>query len=265
MLGGTKGTSMSEQPPVQPPSTPPDQPGSRPQVNPANPANPVNPPTQPMTAAYSAPAAPSPAYPPRPNAWRQATATPGRRWALGLSAAAVVLLMVMGVAVTSLLVLRNHDRFSLVGDRQSARSFGQQGPGNGNGYGNGNGNGKSKGLRPDGGQNGRDMPGLPGGGARGLGGLGGLLGGTSLHGQVTANAAGSVQTLLFQRGEVTALSATSVTLKSSDGFTGTYVLNASTKDRGASLAQGQQAFVLARASDKVAITTLPMSAQAPTN
>jgi hypothetical protein len=170
----------------------------------------------------------------------------------------------MGVAVTSLLVLRNHDRFSLVGDRQSTRPFAQQGPGNGNG----NGMGKGKGLRSDGRENGRNMPGLPGGRAQGLGGLGGLgnlLGGTSLHGQVTANAAGSVQTLLFQRGEVTALSETSVTLKSSDGFTGTYGLNASTKDRGASLAKGEQAFVVARASDKVAITTLPMSAPAPTN
>jgi len=173
----------------------------------------------------------------------------------------------MGIAVASLLVLRHRDQVDLRGDRQATRSFGLPRPGNGNGNGNGS-NGKNKGPRADGGQNDRDLPGQPGGRAQGLGGLGGLgnlLGATALHGQVTANAAGSVQTLLFQRGEVTAFSGTSVTLKSSDGFTGTYGLDASTKARGASLAKGEQALVLARASDKVAITTVRLSAQAPTN
>ena len=234
---------MSEQPPVQPPSTPPHQPPSQPAQS--------NPPTQPMTAAFGAPpaaptAASAPAYPPRTNSWQRATSTPGRRWALALSAAAVALLLVLGIGVTSLLVLRNHDRVNLLGDRQTTRSFGQYGPGNGNG----------QGPRAEGRKNGRNLPGLPGGRVQGLRGLENLLGGTALHGDVTAAAAGSVQALVFQRGEVTALSATSITLKSSDGFAGTYGLNATTRSSGASLAKGGQAFVLARASDKVAITTL---------
>ena len=86
----------------------------------------------------------------------------------------------------------------------------------------------------------------------GPGGLG-FLAGMVLHGEVTASANGSVQTLVFQRGEVTAVSATSITLKSSDGFTGTYGLTAATSSKGAGSVKGGQAFVLARASDKVAI------------
>jgi hypothetical protein len=242
---------MSEQPPVQPP-TAPHQPPSQPAEG--------NPPTQPMTAAFDVPpAAPTagsvPVYPPTTNRWQRATSTSGRRWALALSAAAVALLLVLGIGVTSLLVLRNHDRVNLLGDRQTARNFGQYGPGNGNG--NGKAKAKGQGPRANGGRN---MPGLPGGRVQGLRGLENLLGGTALHGDVTAGAGGSVQALVFQRGEVTAQSATSITLKSSDGFTGTYGLSATTRSGGASLAKGGQAFVLARASDKVAITALAMPA-----
>lgn len=212
-----------------------------------------------MTAAFGAPpagpaAASAPAYPPPPTSkWHQATSTPGRRWALALSAGAVVLLLVLGVAVTSLLVLRNHDRVNLLGSRQATHSLGQFGRGNGHGQG-------QEGPRANGGRNGRNVPGLPGGRAQGLRGLENLLGGTALHGDVTTNAGGSVQALVFQRGEVTAVSNTSVTLKSSDGFAGTYGLNATTRSSGASLVRGGQAFVLARASDKVALTTLAMPA-----
>jgi hypothetical protein len=241
---------MSEQPPVQPPSTPPHQAPSQPAEG--------NPPTQPMTAAFGTPpAAPTaasvPAYPPTTNRWQRATSTTGRRWALALSAAAVALLLAVGIGVTSLLVLRNHDRVNLLGDGQTARNFGQYGPGNGMG------NGKAQGQGPRA-NGGRNLPGLQGARVQGLRGLENLLGGTALHGDVTANAAGSVQALVFQRGEVTALSATSITLKSSDGFAGTYGLNATTRSSGASLVKGGQAFVLARASDKVAITTLAMPA-----
>jgi hypothetical protein len=78
----------------------------------------------------------------------------------------------------------------------------------------------------------------------------------ALHGNVTATVNGSVQALTFQRGVVTAVSATSVTLKSSDGFVGTYGRTGATISRGAALVKGGQAFVVARASDKVAIATI---------
>ena len=215
-----------------------------------------------MTAAFGAPpagptAASAPAYPPTTNGWKQATSTSGRRWALALSAAAVALLLVLGIGVTSLLVLRNHDRVNLLGDRQATRSFGQYG--NGNGDGNGNGGPRAKEER-----NGRHLTGMPGGRVQGLRGLENLLGGTALHGDVTATAGGSVQSLVFQRGEVTALSDTSITLKSLDGFAGTYGLNA-TRSRGASLVKGGQGFVLARASDKVAISMLAAGGSDPSS
>ena len=252
MLGLSEGNFMSDQPPVQPPSTPPHQPSNEPAGG--------NPPTQPMAPAYSAPpvgptAGPAPVYPPpKTSGWRQATSTSGRRLALALSAAAVALLLLLGIGVTGLVVLRNHDRVDLLGNRQDDRFLGQNGPGNGNGFGNGQRPGaKDRADR-------RNLPGMPGGRAQGLGGLANLLGGTALHGDVTANVGGAVQALVFQRGEVTALSGTSITLKSTDGFAGTYGRNAATTSGGAALAKGGQAFVLARASDKVAITTLAMPA-----
>ena len=161
--------------------------------------------------------------------------------------------MLLGVAVAGVLVLRNHDRFGLMGQRQNGFSRGQLGPGNGRGFGGNNG-----------------QPGLPGLGGRthGLGGLGGLLGGGALHGNVTATVNGAAKALVFQRGEVTAVSATSITLKSSDGFVGTYGRTSATNSMMAAPVTGGQAFVLAQASDKVAITIVSTSADGgvgPTN
>jgi hypothetical protein len=187
--------------------------------------------------------------------WHRATSTNRRRWGLGIGAAALAFLLFAGVGVASLVVLRNHDRVNLLGNRQSSQFFGPNGPGNGqNGPGRGFGNGRGPGSGD--GQNGRNLPGTPRGRAQVPGGLGNLLGGTALHGQVTATVNGSAQALVFQRGEVTAVSDTSITLKSSDGFAGTYGRTASTRSRGAALVKGGQAFVLARSSDKVALTTI---------
>jgi len=147
--------------------------------------------------------------------------------------------MLLGIGLACLAVLRNHDRFNMMGQRQDGYSW-DQGDKSGQG-------------------NGRGMPGAPGmrgGRTQGLGGFGGLLGGTALHGTVTATANGSAQALVFQRGEVTAVSATSITLKSSDGFVGTYGRTAATSSMRAVPVKGGQAFVLARASDKVAITIM---------
>jgi hypothetical protein len=215
-----------------------------------------------MSAAPGAPpvgptGTPASAYPPKTNRWQRVTSTPGRRWALALSAGALALLLLLGIGVAGLLVLRNHDRVDLLGNRQDRRSLDERVRGDGRG----NGNGNDRGPGSNDGNDRRDLPGLPGGRARGLGGLGNLLG-TALHGTVTATVNGSVQALVFQRGEVTAVSDTSISLKSSDGFVGTYGRSAATSSRGAALAKGGQAFVLARASDKVAITTLALPATA---
>ena len=255
---------MSEQPPVQPPNQPSQQPANQPTPNQPTQGNP---PTQPMPAAPGAPplgaqpGAPT-AYPPKTTVWHQATATTGRRWALALSAGAIAFLLLLGIGVAGALVLRNQDRVGLFGNRDDRQSLRQDGPGNGRGNGHGKGNGNGKGNDDEVRPNQPGMPGMPGGRAQGLGGLGSLLGGTALHGEVTASANGSVQALLFQRGEVTAVSDTSITLKSSDGFTATYGRTAATSSRRAALVKGGQAFVLARAADKVAITTVALPATA---
>ena len=161
--------------------------------------------------------------------------------------------MILGVGVAGLLVLRNHDRVDLLGNRQDRQFLSQDGQGNGQGpWANGKQDRKAQKQQREQ----MDVPGMPGGLGQGLGGLGNLLGGTALHGDVTGTLNGSVQALVFQRGEVTAVSDTSITVKSSDGFVGTYGRNATTVSRGAVPVKGGQALVLARASDKVAITVM---------
>jgi hypothetical protein len=75
------------------------------------------------------------------------------------------------------------------------------------------------------------FPGFPRGR---LGGLGGALGegvlGGELHGEfVVKDQNGKFVTRVVQSGTVTAVSTTSIALKSEDGFTGTYVVNSDTK------------------------------------
>ena len=187
------------------------------------------------------PPAQPPQAAPKTNVWHQATSTRGGRWVIAVAAGALACLMLLGIGLAGRAVLRNHDRFTMMGQRQDGYSRdqgGQSGQGNGRGM--------------------PGAPGMRGGRVQGLGGLGGLLGGTALHGTVTATANGSVQALVFQRGEVTAVSATSIRLKSSDGFVGTYGLTSANRSRSATPVTGGQAFVLARASDKVAITVRAM-------
>lgn len=72
-------------------------------------------------------------------------------------------------------------------------------------------------------------PGGPGGGLRfSFGGFFGLGGGV-VHGQVTVpKSSGGYQTVDVQQGTVTAVSSTSITVKSSDGFTASYAVNSKT-------------------------------------
>lgn len=243
---------MSEQPPNQPPNQPTNQPAEgNPPTQPMSAAKP----TQPMSAAESAPApgppaAATPPDAPKGNLWNQATSTIRRRWAVALGAGVLASLLLFGIVVTGLAVVGPNDRVSLAGDRKDGNSRGQDGYSRGqDGQGNGQGpDAKDKKDR----RNQSGKAGMPAFRDHGPGGLG-FLSGRVLHGEVTASANGSVQTLVFQRGEVTAVSATSITLKSSDGFTGTYGLTAATSSKGAAAVKGGQAFVLARASDKVAI------------
>ena len=78
----------------------------------------------------------------------------------------------------------------------------------------------------------QSAPQRPGKLGRGPGGPGhgpGHKGGPGIHGEfVVPNGSGGYQTVTHQRGEVTAVSATSITVKSEDGYSATYVVNADT-------------------------------------
>jgi hypothetical protein len=88
----------------------------------------------------------------------------------------------------------------------------------------------------------------------GFGGMGGRI--PILHGQaVLAKPGGGYQTVAFQRGSVTAVSAGSITVRSTDGFTQTYTINDSTivgAHRGgiSSIKAGDTASVIATVSGK---------------
>ena len=75
--------------------------------------------------------------------------------------------------------------------------------------------------------------------------------GDALHGQVVvAKSGGGTQTILIQKGQVTAVSATSLTVKSSDGFTATYAVTGDTAvdgDKGRISAVAQNADVVVSA------------------
>jgi hypothetical protein len=100
--------------------------------------------------------------------------------------------------------------------------------------------GAPDGVGPRGHFGGKGMRGGPG---MGLGG--------AVHGELVVPApGGGYQTVLVQRGKVTAVSSTSITLKSADGFTSTYAVTADTmvnagRDGIATIKKGADANVLA--------------------
>jgi hypothetical protein len=105
-------------------------------------------------------------------------------------------------------------------------------------------------------------PGPPGPGYHRFGGgfgFGGLFG--ALHGQlVVTKPGGGYQTVDVQTGQVTAVSTTSITLKSADGFTRSYVITSSTlvdaqRDGIGSVKVGNQATTVATVSGSTATAT----------
>jgi len=93
----------------------------------------------------------------------------------------------------------------------------------------------------------------------GLGGMGGPI--PILHGQaVLSKPGGGYQTVDFQRGTVTAVSAGSITLKSTDGFTQSYDITGSTivgahRNGISSVKAGNMASVIATVSGKTITAT----------
>ncbi|MFG1813749.1 DUF5666 domain-containing protein [Kribbella sp. NPDC049174] len=84
--------------------------------------------------------------------------------------------------------------------------------------------------------------------------------GDALHGEfVTAKDGGGYETVATQKGEVTAVSATSITVKSADGYSRTYTVNADTKvnrdGKIADITTGETVRVRAVVSDGTATAT----------
>jgi hypothetical protein len=102
----------------------------------------------------------------------------------------------------------------------------------------------------------------PGGGPFAFGGpgaLGGLLG--AVHGTaVVPKSGGGYQTIAFQNGKVTAVSDTSITLRSADGYSRSYQVTSSTlvnaqRDGIGSIKAGHQVIVTAAVSGSTATAT----------
>lgn len=101
--------------------------------------------------------------------------------------------------------------------------------------------------------------GMAPGGGFGLGFIGGMFG--AVHGQVVvAKPGGGFQTVDIQRGKVTAVSTSSITVRSADGFTASYAVAASSmvdaqRDGIGSVKVGNQVSVLATVSGSKATAT----------
>lgn len=212
----------------------PDEPGT-----PESPKTPPGPATQAIPAAQASPA--SPAAPPhglgpqdpaptqqwatpvppaaRRSIWGEAMSTTGGRLAVIVAGASLglVALLTVGLVVGALARhLGDEHRGPWAGDSRQMPLPDQMGPG----------------------QRGpQDLPrdqaprqGLPGAGDLpnlGLPGAGG-----SLHGEAVVPGDGTAtSTVLFQRGEVTEVTADKLTVKSTDGFTATYTIGADSRDR----------------------------------
>ena len=101
------------------------------------------------------------------------------------------------------------------------------------------------------------MPGGPGGQHGGMGGPGpAAVGATSLHGEfVVPDGAGGYTTVLTQTGTVTAISPTSITVRSEDGYSQTYVIPNTAGNAGAPFAVDDQVVVRATRNGQTATVT----------
>ena len=134
------------------------------------------------------------AAPPQPSTEQPSTEQP-KRWSAGKTAAVVAVAAVVAAG-------GGYGISQLVGTASATT----QGPG---GFGAGTGGG------------------FGGGRGGGPGGMGGLF--SALHGDFTVQDNGSYVTERLQTGEITAVSATSITAKSADGYTKTYTIDSSTE------------------------------------
>lgn len=255
--------------PVQAAGQPVPEQAAHPAYATAGAGAPAGPPPQPAyaTAAPGGPAGPAgsggpagpggPASPPpyaagpggrRPNLWRRATSTTGGLVAVVVAGVLVVLLLIGAAGAAAFAVGRglNHHGEARVGQVQ---------PGRGNGMG--------PGMRGPGGRGPGEQQRQLGPQQRGLGGNGGGLGsalggaaalGNVEHGEFTVTGSGGTPTVMtLQRGTVTAASATSLSVRSTDGFSATYALDSTTRTPGRTVANGDSVLVVAQKQGSKAV------------
>lgn len=201
---------------------------------PGAPGGPVVPGGPVAPGGYAAPGGP---HPKPPGLWRQATSTTGGMIAV-IVAGCLAALMVLGlVGVVGLVAVRaigHHGHATRVerladsgalppGQQRKLDRF-QQGPSprQGDGMGKGMGGGMGPLMR----------------GALGVGAV--------QHGEFTVQQNGADTVMTLQRGDVTKVDSTSVTVKSTDNFTATYSIGADTRGQTANLQVGDTVLVVAQ-------------------
>jgi hypothetical protein len=236
---GAGGAAAPAGPPTQP-FTPAPATTPMPAVAAQPPAGPAGPP--PPGTPGGPPAGGPP--PKRPGLWKQATSTTGGLIAVIVAGCLVALLLIglvgTGIFVATHTIASHHDgqRVGRVMPGQGMVPPGQR---------------KRLEQGPRGGQGG---PGNPGG----LGGPGSLLRGAAglgavQHGEFTVQGSdGKPVVMTVQRGSVTAASSTSVTVKSTDGFTATYAIDANTVGaKATTLTAGDSVVVIAQKTGAKAV------------
>ncbi|KRF28502.1 hypothetical protein [Phycicoccus sp. Soil802] len=235
------GPAVSEAAPAGPsPAGPPSGPPSG--------LPPAGPPGGPFGPATGGPGGPPPKG---PGLWRQATSTTGGLIAVVVAAALATLLVLGTVATVGFVAVRaaHHDGSDRV---ERIREDGRQGlpPG--------------QQRKLDRMPQGPEMPRRQGGGlgdgldedqGDGMGGLmRGAMGlGNVQHGEFTVQQDGKAVVMTVQRGTVTKSSATSVTVKSDDAFTATYVIGDDTRTRKGAPAVGDSVLVVAEKTGAKAV------------
>ncbi|KGN37667.1 hypothetical protein N803_11460 [Knoellia subterranea KCTC 19937] len=193
-----------------------------------------------------------PGQAPRSNStWGEATSTTGGKIAIAIAAASLGFILLVGTGLAAFAVVRHADgdrgRGPWAGSSERAPMPDRMYPGD-----------RGPNQLPPGQLPGQRGNGQDDNGADELPGAGGLGLGPGLHGElVIPGDNGSPQTVLFQRGDVTEVTADKLTVKSTDGFTSTYTIGADSqkrlKDKVSTLAAGDQVAVVA---DKGTTTTL---------
>jgi hypothetical protein len=189
-----------------------------------------------------------PGQPKHPGLWRQATSTTGGTIAVivaGCLAALMVLALVGVIGLVAVRAVGHHDRADRIervreGDAlppgqqrkldrlpQAPQAPRGQAPGQGNGRGNGNGIGPL--MR----------------GAMALGDV--------QHGEFTVQDNDKATVMTLQRGEVTKASDTSITVKSADDFTATYVVGDDTRGKAGAVKVGDSVLVVAEKTGAKAV------------